>query len=167
MKYLTIVSFMIFTHFNASGQYKINKTKYDSRDYVYERGDPYNPLICGAASYIMPGLGQMIAGETGRGLLFAGGVTASGVVAVYGLFSGGLNNSSRTTEGTILLTTGIVGAVVTYVWSIADAVKVAKVNNLAYRNKNRTSYNFNVEPYYSGNEALVGQSVGLKVGFRF
>lgn len=151
---------------NLKGQYRINKEKYNSSEYFYQPGDPYNPLICGVASYIIPGLGQMVAGETGRGLIFTGAFFGSVVVAGVGAI-GSLDKSNNNPEATILLVAGITGAAVSMIGSIVDAVKVAKVNNLAYRDKKRTSYNFNVQPYYTGNAALVGQSVGLKVGVRF
>jgi len=36
---------------------------------------------------------------------------------------------------------GLAGSLVTWIWSITDAVKVAKVNNLAYRDKNKVGLN--------------------------
>jgi hypothetical protein len=36
---------------------------------------------------------------------------------------------------------GLAGSLVTWIWSITDAVKVTKVNNLAYRDKNKVGLN--------------------------
>ena len=55
------------------------------------------------------------------------------------------------------------------IWSIVDAVRVAKVNNLAFRDKNKTSYNFQIQPYfnttYYSQTGSIPTGVTLKVRF--
>ena len=166
MKTILTICFVLILNFNSNAQYRLNKEKYNSSEYFHQTGDPYNPLICGAASFYLPGLGQILAGETGRGLIFTGAYFGSVVVAGVGAF-GSLNKSSNNLESNILLIAGLTGAAITMVGSIVDAVKVAKVNNLAFRDKRRASYNLDLQPVFISNGAVVGQSVGLKLRVRF
>ena len=47
---------------------------------------------------------------------------------------------------------GLVGASGVDIWSIVDAIPVAKVNNLDWRDK-PSSYNFQIQPYiFSANQ---------------
>ena len=57
----------------ANAQYKINKTKYDYSTWTHEEDDPYNPTTCGVLSFLIPGVGQMVAHKVGRGVAFLGG----------------------------------------------------------------------------------------------
>ena len=165
------IIFIIITSFSfkVSGQYKLNVKKYDVRDYAYNKSDPNNPLICGAASYFMPGLGQMIAGETNRGLIFTGAFAGSLATTFVGLLkSPDLNNNvPNNSPGNAILITGISSMIVTWVWSIADAVKVAKINNLAYRDTKKTSYSFNIQPGIMtnnfSNTPVIGLNLKLKL----
>ncbi len=168
MKTILTICFVLILNFNSNAQYRFNKEKYNSKEYTYQPGDPYNPLICGAVSYFMPGLGQMVAGETGRGLVFTGAFFGSVVVAGVGAIGTLGNTIYKTNNGaTALLVVGATGAITTMIWSIVDAVKVTKVNNLAFRDKRRASYNLDLQPVFISNEAVVGQSVGLKLRVRF
>jgi hypothetical protein len=68
--YFILLAFAV----NVKAQtYNINKDKFDFHQYIPEYGDPYNPAVSGICSLIVPGLGQMMCGETGRGLAFMGG----------------------------------------------------------------------------------------------
>lgn len=49
------------------------KDMYNTRDYVKSSANPYSPGWSGVGSFFLPGLGQMICGETGRGLAILGG----------------------------------------------------------------------------------------------
>ena len=42
---------------------------------------------------------------------------------------------------------GLIGAITVDIWATVDAVRVAKVNNLAWRDKYNTGYNIRLEPY--------------------
>ena len=143
MKNLLTLSFLISLVCSPIfGQYRINKLNYNAHEYVYQPGDRYDPTLAGVASFLVPGLGQMVAGETGRGLLFFGGFVVSYSIALSGaidIASHPIEN--RKTGPKIYI--GTAGVLAMWIWSIVDAVKVAKVNNLAYRDKNKVGlHNF-------------------------
>jgi len=172
-KYLSIlVGFMLFCSV-LNAQYSINKTKYDYRTYIYKVGDPYNPPIAGVVSWLVPGLGQMISGEGGRGAAFLGGYV--GCWVIYGVGSAqaiialedDLYGDEYSGEGLAAMAIGIIGAVTVNIWSIVDATRVAKVNNLAWRDQNATGYNIQIRPhidmyqYANMNKSQVGLSIKL------
>jgi hypothetical protein len=135
---------IIFVNTNAQ-TYSTNKLKYDSRLYVPEFGDIYSPVLSGVCSFLMPGLGQIISGETGRGLAFLGGTTGCLLVGCVGygltissIYSrGGSGNSIGPAIG--LMIVGFSAMTGVYIWSIVDAVDVAKVNNMCIRDLRKTS----------------------------
>src|SRR5690349_3264381 len=114
--------------------YKSVKSKYDLRTYSYQTTDRYNPARCGESSMYLPGLGQMMAGETPRGLAFT-----SLFVSGFTLFFVGLSSepfdSDYSDRGVFLMVTGAAATIGSCVWSSVDAVRVAKVKNLAYRDQ--------------------------------
>ena len=148
----------------VSAQYKINKTKYDYKTWSYQEGDPYNPTTCGVLSFI-PGLGQMAADEFGRGAAFLGGalgclgVTIVGFGVAWGYEVGGV----------IIMAIGVGGFIALDIWSIVDATRVAKVNNLAWRDQNTTGFNLRLEPYISPVQGFgpARTQVGLSLKLRF
>lgn len=76
MKKLTalIIALVVVAQFGLQAQtYKQNKQVYNPREYIKQPTDPNNPAVAGLVSFFIPGLGQMISGETGRGLGFLGG----------------------------------------------------------------------------------------------
>ena len=150
-KFASLFIGLFFVSVLANGQYKINKTKYNYRTYSYQVGDPYNTGVAGLCSLLIPGLGQMLSGETGRGLAFLGTDLGFSVVYVVGILkaSNDINNYGEPTSGTGLIAAGGIGMLVVDIWSIVDAVRVAKVNNLAFRDKNKTSCSFKIQPYVS------------------
>lgn len=131
-------------------KYKELKHMYNTRDYVKSAGDPYSPGWLGFGSFVVPGLGQVLSGETGRGLAIFGG---SIVLDVAGsIFANRMVDCfERDSEGKLvkdaqgelicndkdkakrmlwgMLGTGAV-ALVYDIWNICDAVKVAKVKNM-------------------------------------
>src|ERR1035437_5393894 len=60
-----------------------------------------------------------------------------------------LGNSyeGESTVGAQVAFAGLVGAACIDLWSVGDAVRVAKVNNLALMVKHKTSYNLNIKPF--------------------
>jgi len=145
-------------------QYSVNKRKYDTRDYYYQTGDPYNPIVCGAASYLLPGLGQMVAGEKERGLIFTSIFAAGFVTAITGFIRNPLYPGP--TE-IVLLATGMTVCGGAFVWSIVDAVKVAKINNLAYRDKKKTSNIIYLQPCFVDNRIENRHFIGASLKVRF
>jgi TM2 domain-containing membrane protein YozV len=131
----------------ASAQrYSINKLQYDYHRYTPEFGDPYNPSISGICSFIVPGLGQMYCDEVGRGLAFLGGYVCFSVVVGVGVTQ--IANSvdyvnstyyNHTSAGVCTMLLGLGGMAAVEIWSIVDAINVAKVNNMYIRDLRRTS----------------------------
>ncbi len=168
---IIFISFLLLSNLSYS-QYSVNKTKYDVHDFSYQSGDPYNPTLAGLESFLVPGLGQALAGETKRGLIFFG--SYAGCWAIYAI---GANMAARNIAnggaggaGWGLVALGSIGAGVVGVWSIFDAVKVAKVNDLAHRAKQKTSFNIGVRPYFGSDMSLTDNRkipVGVSIIMRF
>ena len=180
MKKLILVSiiFLGLAASNANAQkYSENKLKYDPRMYTQQYGDPYNPALSGVCSLIMPGLGQIISGEVGRGLGFLGGYAACGAVCMVGLVSAtisGINENiypygsgyvytSVPKAGGGLILVGMLGMVAVDIWSIVDAVNVAKVNNMYIQSlRKSSSVNIEVAPFTS--QISVNNKIETPVG---
>lgn len=153
----------------SNAQYRLNKTQYDHKTYVYQVGDPYHPTIAGVASFFLPGLGQMISGEGVRGVGFLAGFAGCVTIIFVGALStiddihyGGGDGSS----GERLMFVGLGGAVGVSIWSIVDAVHVAKVNNLAFREQNKSSINFKLEPFIF-NASTLNNKNNVSTGLSF
>jgi hypothetical protein len=106
---------------------------YDYRFYTPKFDDPYNPAVCGLASFFIPGLGQMIAGEPGRGFEFWGGsmgclFIASGGMLIFPMELMVTEEFPIVTSSIIMLS--LLGYTSISILSILDATKVAKVNNM-------------------------------------
>jgi len=145
---------------NVSAQrYSINKLNFDSHQYIPEYGDIYNPGLSGVCSFLVPGLGQMLCGEPGRGLAFFGGYLGCAVVFEVGvaqLYTNGnlysnsdyYGNSGSSNKGVGTMLIGLGGMAFVSIWSIVDAIKVAKVNDMYYRSLRPTSsIKINMSPY--------------------
>lgn len=135
----------------------MHKNTYNSRDYSSQYDDPYDPFLCGLASYFVPGLGQIIADETGRGLMFTAAFASSLAVSMVGIthlmFEDPFQNGSGPRPGVYMFAGGMVAGVVTQWWSVADAVKVAKINNMAYRDRHGKAYKIEILPFCLNNIA--------------
>ncbi len=143
-----LICLVIFSSL-TNAQYSINKTQYDYRTYSYQLGDPYNPSVAGITSFLIPGLGQMLSGEGGRGAAFLGGYLGCMVVYIIGYSSAinDIDNGGTGSSGFGTMIVGSLGALGINIWSIVDAVRVAKVNNLAFRDQNKSSFNLQLNPY--------------------
>lgn len=168
--FLILISvFLINTVVDA--QYKINKSIYNYRTYTHQIGDPYNIGVAGITSLLIPGLGQMISGEAGRGVAFLGGYV--GCLVVYGVGAASaimdIDGGGTGASGAGVMLLGLGGALAVNIWSIVDAVHVAKVNNLAFRDKTKTSYNIKLQPYFNlsnyNYNSKVPVGLSLKVTF--
>lgn len=167
-KILLFLTGILLINFSVDAQYKINKTKYNFKEYKYQVGDRHNPSVLGYTSFIIPGLGQMISGEGWRGSAFLGGAVGCGILTAVGVtysekYSGEEENG---TVGSGLVIFGLVGMIAVDIWATVDAIRVAKVNNMAWRDENKIGYNFRISPYvgpmYSKNIP-----VGLSLKVRF
>lgn len=158
-------------------RYSINRHNFDYHSYVPEIGDVNNPAISGVCSFFIPGLGQVVSGETGRGIAFFGGYIGCLLVAEAGaiqitsnLAYYRYNNIGNSNAGVGTFLIGLGGMAFVEVWSIVDAVKVAKVNNLYYRSVRKTSsLKMEMSPYtekLSINNQVV-TPVGLSMRVKF
>lgn len=168
----------------ASPSYKQIKMDYDYHMYVPQLSDPYNPTVSGICSWIIPGLGQMVCGETGRGLGFLGGYIGSYLVvgigsaifvssssySYYGSYYSTNDHGGRT-AGSLFMVAGIIGMVAVDIWSIVDATHVAKVKNMYISDmrSKTSSLKLEVSPYIdqiSMNNEIV-RPVGLTMRVKF
>ncbi len=125
-------------------RYKEYKDLYDTKYYVHEIGDEYSPGWAGVASFFIPGLGQGVAGEWGRAAAVFGGDLA--LSAAYFLLT------MDAGEGTAALALiPLIGLGVLDIWSIVDAVHVAKVKNMYYQDirSQRASLDVKLTPYFA------------------
>jgi|WetSurMetagenome_2_1015567.scaffolds.fasta_scaffold354651_2 hypothetical protein len=162
-KFILIIIGVFLISTCAISQYNVNKTKYDYRTYFHQVGDPYNPAVAGITSYLIPGLGQILSGETGRGLAFLGGYVVCSTIYLAGTLSIYFKNGP-TESGLGLIAGGALLLLSYQIWTIVDAIRVAKVNNLAFRDKNKSSCIIKVQPYigsinyYSSTKPVTGLS---------
>ena len=164
-RFLLVLNTVLFINNIATGQYKIDRLSYDYSTYSYQAGDRYSPALAGIASSILPGLGQAVTGEPGRGAAFFGGVVGSiGVVMLVSVLTFDYDN-----QNPVWGIVGYSGVLGIYIWNIADAVRVAKVNNLAFRDKNRILCDLQIKPYLNTSYYTQDRSVsaGLSIKFRF
>ncbi len=162
-------------------KYRDYRKLYNPKDYVHMEGDRYIPAVGGICSWLLPGLGQMVSGEVGRGFAFLGGSLGSLYLAVIGssLLPAGSHdypdNVSPGNEvaGTLMTLVGCAGYLTFYIWSITDACKVAKIKNMYRRDVlDMTSVELKLEPYFattygmtpSGNVPLAA-GASLKICF--
>ncbi len=147
-------------------KYKKLKRVYDYKDYdLYDGTEKYSLGWCGVASAFIPGLGQMIEGEWGRGL---GQFLGSEVMFVGAniIFA---NMSEFEGPGPIITMLVLYsGALAFDIWSIVDAVRIAKVKNMYHNDLRKLSYGVKFTPYvdyaYLGNnypQPVAGLSLRL------
>lgn len=145
-------------------KYRELKHLYNHKEYVRGLVQNHNPAGAGVASYFIPGLGQMICGEGWRGVAFLGGSIASYSVMVAGAYHAGPDAFD------IFLWTGLAGMFTAQIWSIVDAVRVAKVKNMYERDLMRT-YAIDVDLYPSVNCVRYGigyqPTAGLTLALKF
>lgn len=184
MKKLIFVLLAILCCFSFGAQaqsYKINKQKYDYKMYTPQPGDPNKPWAMGLSSAFIPGLGQMISGETGRGVAFLGSSIALTSVTWVGMgialkdldetTSNGDEVGEMDMTGLMIMLAGLAGTIAVDVWAIVDAVKVAKVNNMYYQDQhgNLSRIEIDLNPFvdtknYLG-QANVSGGLSLRVTF--
>jgi hypothetical protein len=152
MKISLIIIGLLITVTVINAQYKVNKTNYNFHTYSYQIGDPYNPTVMGFASLVIPGFGQMLSGEGGRGIAFLGGnICLIGIkwIGIYAMSENG--NSYYDSNLRTLVNIGKAGI---HIWAAIDASRVAKVNSLVFRDKNNISYNLRILPYFGSADFL-------------
>ena len=169
---------MLIISIAADAQYRINKIMYDYHDFSYVKGDPYRPAIAGFSSLLVPGTGQIMCGEVGRGIAILGGFIGSGAITVagFGYFMGsfpkteqGTVKAGQTLAGLGIATAGFFCFIYTDIWSAVDASRVAKVNDRAFRYRKNTSGIINIQPYLNTSNYVINEKipVGLSLKITF
>jgi len=142
-KKIAIITGFIILHIACDAQYSSNKTIYDYHEYSYQMGDPYKPSQMSLASAFIPGLGQFIEGESSRGLAFLGGsialVTTKWVV-IY-------KTDASYTVKDVIRKSALIGQIALRIWSGINASRIAKVNNLSFRDKYNSTVSLKILPY--------------------
>lgn len=136
-------------------KYKDLRRIYDYRDWKRSSQDPYNPSVMGVCSWLVPGLGQMICGETGRGVGMLVGAVGSVAVTGAGAYmfmayrkspSGNKINDANFVAGSFMMAVGALALVSVDVCAIVDACRVAKVKNLYDQSWKKTT-SMELRPY--------------------
>lgn len=151
-------------------KYKELKHIYNYREFSSVIGDRYSPAWSGVCSFLLPGLGQMICGEVGRGFIFFGSALV-GTAGSYAIMKAGTNSrgdiSTGAAIGSLALSAGVLAIDII---SIVDGVRVAKVKNM-YEQDMKKAYSFKMNIYPSFDCAIVGNTyqpvAGLKLAVNF
>lgn len=126
-------------------KYKDLKKLYDLRDYYPSKEYKHSPALMGVSSFFIPGLGQMISGELGRGFGWFGGFLGAGACfAVAGLID--MKAGMNETLVNVIGVTGVLGIIVIDIWSAVDASRVAKVRNMYEEDLQRKGLTFELHP---------------------
>ena len=156
--------------------YKELKNIYNYSDWESGYGSRYSPALMGVCSWLIPGLGQMITGEVGRGFAWLGG--AFGCYALAGIGTGlyvagfsnydGGYNSALVAAGSMLVLGGYLGLLAVDVCSIVDACRVAKVRNMYEQDLRAVKYSLELRPSVdyitlsNGIQPTAGMTLALK-----
>lgn len=143
-------------------KYKEMAKVYDYRLYQKSLYDRYSPAGSGIASFFIPGLGQMICGEWGRGFAWLGGHVGCSI----------LTSLSAIAESETLALMGLAGVLAIDICSIVDGVRVAKVKNMYMEDLRRSGYyGLDVDLYPSVNYVRTTSGVqptaGMTLALRF
>lgn len=173
---LFLVFIALLTVNSANAQYKVNKTKYDYKTWELQPGDPYNPALVGVVNFLIPGVGHMVAGETGRGFAFLGGFAGSYILynvgaakAVSAINEADASGATYEGDGAGLMLLGLASMIVVDIWSIVDGVRVAKVNNLAFRDKHKIGSSIKLNPAFISVKTFNNyqNALGVKLALSF
>ena len=150
-------------------KYKELRNYYSTANYYGISGDRYSTARC-LLNLLIPGLAQMTMDEGARGAAFM--LCTYGSAAV-GTTVGALLLETHETQpaGILLIGTSAIAIYTGYIASIVDAVKVAKVKNLYYRDLNGrySSIDIQCSPYVAPamtNDGL-RPSAGLALCIKF
>lgn len=170
-KFCILLIVLIFFSTSGNAQYEINKLKYDYHDYTKSSQDRYDPIAAGVTSSLLPGLGQIISGEPVRGIAFFGvyagcaAIYITGLVRTVDILGAGISGEDIREGGLSMMVMGGIATLGIMVWSVVDAVRVAKVNNLAWRDK-KLSSGLELEPFFNVISYTQNSSVQTGVSLR-
>ena len=132
MKKLLVILLLTILIYRVDAQYRTYKKLYDVKEYHYQKTDLYRPTTAGFLS-IIPGLGHCYVGEPLRGFGFFGLTYGSLVMTVYGV-SQAYGPQDQQKVGW-LVGGGAAMFIGSYIWSIADVTRVAKVKSMHSRGR--------------------------------
>ena len=132
-------------------KYKELKNIYSPRDYDNRSIARYSPAWAGVGSFFIPGLGQMCCGEFWRGL------------GQFGV-NFGLGLVSLTTSDEGVYTTFALAKLAYGIWSIVDAVRVAKVKNMYETDLRSLRSSVSIDMYPSLNTIPTNSGFGVAPG---
>lgn len=140
----------------AGMKYKELKHIYHYGDWYSVLGNKHNPALMEVYSWLIPGLGQMISDEVGRGLGWFGGAVGCSVFMEVGAgVSAGAEyyngydwyyDEGQTITGTVLLLAGSLAMLTVDICAIVDACRVAKVRNVYEQDLKKMNYSFEQHP---------------------
>ena len=136
-------------------RYRDISSIYNPRYYKEQSDDPYVPALSGLASFLIPGLGQCIDGEWGRGIgIFAANMgfglleATEASVILYSAAEGSSyykNHGEPSVAANTIMGVSLCAGLITAashlffnVWNICDAVNIAKVKNMYYQDVQMT-----------------------------
>lgn len=147
------------------------KNLYDYHDYTPQISDVYNPTVAGIASFFIPGLGHIICNEwkTGIGYLAVDivGTALNSALLLPHLYQ---HNSLSFAEilAMAFITAGTIGSDIS---SIVNAVRIAKIKNLYYRDliHREADLHLTVSPSvtYLETPGSSSPTLGLSINFSF
>lgn len=163
-------------------KYREYKKFYSPSEWSHQPGDRHSPAVGGICSWLIPGLGQMICGEVGRGFGWLGGAIGCCVVISTGsLLSAGAAasySSGRTSyqsanalfiTGSVLTIVGSAGLLAVDICAIVDGVRVAKIKNMYERDvRQLSSLSVDLQPYFAavpGNSSVPVAGASLRIRF--
>lgn len=129
-------------------QYKEYRPLYNHRNYTRQIDDAYSPSLAGVASFFIPGLGQGICDEWGRGLGFL--IADIGVSFVTGIAAQQALHHPSTPSVAFAVVMSAVSLTID-ISNIVDAVRMAKIKNMYYRDIKglKSTVSYGVTPYVS------------------
>lgn len=163
----------------AGMKYKELKHIYHYGDWYSGLGDKHNPALMGVCSWLIPGLGQMISGEVGRGFGWLGGAVGCSVLMGIGA---GVNagayyyngydyyyDEGADIAGSVLLLAGSLALLTVDICAIVDACRVAKVRNMYEQDLRKMNYSFELHPSvdYIRMANSVQPTAGLTLAMKF
>ena len=150
-------------------KYKELKRIYDYKDWFSTQEDEYSPAIMGLCSFLIPGLGQIICDEVGRGLAWLGGA-----VGCYLLTAGtsamgfALIMTGSGVAGPLVMFAGPIAMLTLDICAITDACRVAKVKNMYMTDLEKRKYSLDLHPSVDcinlsgGVQPVAGLTLALK-----
>lgn len=147
---------------------------FGGQKYIYQQAKTRNPFGMATASFLIPGLGQMMLGKA-SGLLFFTGWTicfatmlTAGRPLFHAIFIAGPDDPNYYKTPTLFLI-GLAGGFSIRIWSAANASHLAKINNSNLRERNRNTSSVSLLPYTGYASPLTGNAtpVGLSIRINF